>query len=73
MDPKFKKKRLGAKAVRTLERDIPPGQDLSEEDVTASRALAARANYLAADRADLMFSTKERCREFSRPSRGVVH
>ena len=56
--------------MRTLERGIPPGQDLSEEDATAFRALAARANYLAADRADLMFSTKELCREFSRPSRG---
>ena len=34
------------------------------------RALAARANYLAADRSDLMYSTKEICRHMATPTAG---
>ena len=66
---KQKKKRLGAKKVRMLERTLAPGEALTDEDATAFRALAARANYLAADRPDLMFSSKELCREFAQPTR----
>ena len=34
------------------------------------RALAARANYLAADRGDIQYATKEICRGMSSPTRG---
>ena len=34
------------------------------------RALAARANYLAMDRADIQYATKEVCREMSAPTTG---
>ena len=34
------------------------------------RALAARANYLAADRADIQFAVKELCRGMAKPTRG---
>ena len=42
---------------------------LSPEDATMFRALSARGNYLAQDRPDINFATKELCREFSRPNR----
>ena len=54
-------KRQGAKAVKKLER-IHSSGDLSPVEATGFRALSARANYLAQDRPDLAFSTKELCR-----------
>jgi hypothetical protein len=36
-------------------------------EVTKFRGLAARASYLAMDRIDLMYATKEVCREMSAP------
>ena len=38
-------------------------EELEGEHATRYRALAARANYLAADRPDIMYSVKELCRE----------
>ena len=43
-------------------------QYLSGSDVTTYRALAARINYLALDRADIQYAAKEVCRGMSRPS-----
>ena len=43
---------------------------LSAEDASKYRALAARANYLAADRTDLMYSVKEICRSMASPTVG---
>ena len=37
------------------------------DDATTYRALAARANFLAQDRADVQFSTKELCRLMAKP------
>ena len=34
------------------------------------RAVAARANYLAADRADIQYSVKEICRKMAKPEQG---
>ena len=65
---KFQQKRLGTKRVKDLERLHAKGDKLLGEDATLYRALAARANYLALDRPDLGFSTKELCREFSQPT-----
>ena len=54
---------------------VTPGikQDISEdtepkldpEQATRYRALVARANYLAQDRPDIQYATKELCREMS--------
>ena len=41
---------------------------LPEEKVSPYRAVAARANYLAADRPDVQFSAKEVCRWMSAPT-----
>ena len=60
-------KRQGAKAVKKLER-IHSSGNLSPTEATGFRALSARANYLAQDRPDLAFSTKELCREFAVPN-----
>ena len=43
-------------------------QELPERDHTRFRALAARANYLAADRPDCQFAAKEVCRLMSAPT-----
>ena len=64
----YRQKRLGAKRVKTLERLEVQGDKLVGEDATLYRALSARANYLALDRPDLSFSTKELCRDFSEPT-----
>ena len=58
-DPRFKKKRLGAKKVKTLERLETKGDLLAGEAATLFRALTARANYLALDRPDVAFAAKE--------------
>ena len=68
--PSAKKKgpnRQGAKAVKKSERVSGTG-DLNPTEATIFRALSARANYLAQDRPDLAFSTKELCREFAVPN-----
>ena len=41
---------------------------LPEREHTKFRALAARANYLAADRPDIIFAAKEICRSMAKPS-----
>ena len=44
-------------------------EELGPADTTTYRAIAARANYLAADRPDLMYAVKELCRGMAKPSR----
>ena len=57
------KKRAGAKAVKSFERNSA-GADgvLHSGAATTFRAISARANYLASDRADGSFGSKELCR-----------
>ena len=43
-------------------------EELSPADTTRYRAIAARANYLAADRPDLMYAVKELCRGMAKPT-----
>ena len=69
---KYKAKRLGTKAVKEKELLEDVGEHLTEEQSTAFRALAARANYLALDRPDLCFAAKELCRQFSRPTSSSI-
>ena len=63
-------KRMGAKKAKKLEIQENQEYALSQQDATTYRALAARCNYMAQDRPDLSFSSKELCREFSVPSVG---
>ena len=47
-----------------LEADVP----LDEKDHTKFRGTAARANYLASDRSDVQYASKETCRFMSSPT-----
>ena len=68
----FTKKRLGARAVKEQELLANTGDVLTDLQATTFRALAARANYLSMDRADIAFSSKELCRAFARPTSADV-
>ena len=54
--------------VKVLSHQVEAETDLPEKEFTRFRALAARANYLAADRIDVLYSAKEVCRFMSRPT-----
>ena len=43
-------------------------EELGSEKATLFRRVAARANYLATDRPDLMYSVKEICRQMAKPT-----
>jgi len=45
-----------------------PGEPLEGEELRNFRGLAARANYLAADRVDIQYAAKEICRDMARPT-----
>ena len=49
-------------------RELLDEEPLDESESKRFRALAARANYLAQDRADIQFAVKEACRDVSSPS-----
>ena len=62
---------VGPKGLSTPGVDEPVDEDdpdLIGHELTRYRSLAARANYLAMDRADLQFAVKELCRQMSRPT-----
>ena len=66
---KFTQKRKGAKAVKAFEKDaIGSDGELDRENATTFRAISARANYVAQDRADGSYSSKELCHELSAPN-----
>ena len=48
-----------------LQEELGPG----DVNVTTFRAITARANYLAADRPDLMYAVKELCRGVAKPTK----
>ena len=48
-------------------------EELSGEEATRYRGIVARANYLAADRPDLMYATKEVCRGMAKPTKQDWH
>ena len=52
-----------------LAHQIEAEVELPDGDVTRFRALVARANYLAADRIDVLYADKEVCRFMSKPTR----
>ena len=61
-------KRKGAREVKKAEMHADEHDRLTAESATTYRALAARCNYLAQDRADISFASKELCRDFSAPT-----
>ena len=69
---KYANKRLGAKAAKAVEKLADVGELLDAEQSTTYRALAARANYLALDRPDIGYATKELCRQFQSPTKNSV-
>ena len=68
----------GATGVKTPCEEDKRWQDeegrelLDERDSRGFRELAARANYLAQDRVDIQFATKEICRGMCNPTKGDV-
>ena len=66
---------VGCKSVSTPGTDqlddIDPTkveEELAPEKVTAYRGIAARLNYLSADRPDILYPVKEACREMASPT-----
>ncbi len=66
----------GANRVTTPVDHEPRGKEeeneveLSPSEATTYRRIAARANYLAAHRPDLMYAVKELCRGMAKPTKG---
>ena len=54
--------------LRALAHQMRDEVQLPEREHTKFRALAARANYLAADRPDVIFAAKEVCRLMAKPT-----
>ncbi|MDA8583905.1 hypothetical protein N9L68_06710 [bacterium] len=46
---------------------------MDPQETTKYRAIVARANYLAADRPDIMYSVKELCRGMAKPTKAHWH
>ena len=69
---RYKKKRMGVKAAKAAEKLKGIAGALGPEQATAFRAMAARANYLALDRPDISFGTKELCRCFAAPTKDAL-
>ena len=78
-DPRQVEKLLRDIELEGANRAATPGQkilahqvesevELPERNFTCFRALAARANYLAADRIDVLYAAKEVCRFISKPT-----
>ena len=57
--------------TESRQEDEDDEEPLDEGTASKYRALAARANYLAGDRTDLMYAVKEVCRHMSNPTIGA--
>ncbi len=54
--------------LTTRERDQGDQEELSADEASKFRGLAARANFLTQDRPGIAFSVKELCRSMPRPT-----
>ena len=54
------------------EDDLDDDVEITGQDMTRFRGVAARCNYLSFDRPDIQFATKEVCREMSKPTTGSL-
>jgi hypothetical protein len=61
-------KTVATPGVRASFQELETDVDLPEKLHTAFRGASARANYLAADRIDCMFASKEVCRWMAKPT-----
>ena len=48
-------------------------RDMSYDEQTKFRSVAARINFLATDRADLQFASKDLCRRMASPDKSDWH
>jgi len=62
-------KGVSSPAVEERKKEDEEEEALRDGEATAYRALAARCNYLSADRADITFAVKEICKKMASPSR----
>ena len=60
----------GENTWREMEQEA---QGLPTAQVMEHRAIAARANYLSADRPDIQYAVKEICRRMAKPVKGGWH
>ncbi len=61
-------KTVGVPGVKSSYDQVEQDKELDERKQRPYRALAARANYLAADRPDIQYTAKEVCRWMSKPT-----
>ena len=61
-------KGVATPGVKPLAHQVQDEKQLPVENHTRFSALAARANYLAADRPDMIYAAKEVCRFMARPT-----
>ena len=80
-DPRHAELRIEQLGVGEMRSAATPGIDevdreddveITGSDATRFRSVAARCNYLAFDRPDIQFPTKEICREMSKPTTGSL-
>ena len=65
----FVLKRAGTKTLNAFERNAAGANGvLNRQAATTYRAVSTRANYLAADRADGSYGSKELCSDFATPN-----
>ena len=65
-------KSVATPGLKPLLEQLEKDQLLPTTEVTGFRRLAARANYLSADRIDFQFTAKELCRFMSSPTETSV-
>ena len=65
---KKNKGRKGAREVRKIEQECEEGDKMTSAAATQYRAVAARCNYLAQDRPDIAYASKELYRDFAVPA-----
>ena len=58
--------------VKEIDREKEEEEELCGPEARAFRGLAARANYLSADRPDIQYGAKEACRDMARPTRASM-
>ena len=66
-------KSVGTPGVKLTKESLAVEKELEECKHTAFRGVAARGNYLAADRPDVQYATKEICRWMAQPTTSGVN
>ena len=61
---------VGTPGTKDKEVDEEAEEELGAEEARAFRSVAARINFLAADRPELLYSAKEVCRDMTSRQRG---